>query len=243
MRFALPFSRAQCGAFSCAACIAAFSSFSYAVCAAIYASAVCRSFLMRFALPFARARCGAFSCAVCAAAFGNFSYAVFLMRFAPPPIQTTINFFPHSPSGAFPLAKTPAPWLFLCAFSFALCAAIFVSFSYAVFPIRLALPFSQARCGAFSCAICIATFGNFSYAAFLLRFALPFAAVFLMRLALPFTQMQCGAFSCAVCSVRYCPLKGCLPAALPPAPLRPAGQTRRAPSQKSAPPGHPRPAG
>ena len=84
------------------------------------------TFLMRFALPFARARCGAFSFAqffLCALRYhlrkrGMAPFLmllalplseVFLMRFAPPPVQATINFFPHSPSAAFLLAKIPAP--------------------------------------------------------------------------------------------------------------------------------------
>ena len=102
MRFSLPFSRARCSAFSCAACAAAFRSFSYALCTAAYPNnykllsplvirrfpagenTCTMTFLMRFALPFSQMRCGAFSCAACAATFGSFSYAAFLSRFALP---------------------------------------------------------------------------------------------------------------------------------------------------------------
>ena len=187
------------------------------------------------------------------------------MRFAPPPIQTTINFFPHSPSVAFPLAKIPAPWLFLCGFF--LCALYHHLRQFFLCALHYHL---RKRGVAFSCALCAAICGSFFYAVCASIFASAVWRLFLcclhcrfqqfflcalryhlrtrgvtpvlMRFALPFTQARCAAFSYAVCSVRYCPLKGCLPAALPPAPLRPAGQTRRALSRKSAPPGHPRPA-
>ena len=143
---------------------------------------------MRLALPFSQTRCGAFSCAACIATFGNFSYAVFLMRFAPPPIQTTINFFPHSPSVAFPLAKIPAPWLFLCGFF--LCALYHHLRQFFLCALHYHL---RKRGVAFSCALCATICGSFFYAVCASIFASAVWRLFLCCLHCRFQQFfLCG---------------------------------------------------
>ena len=186
MRFSLPFSRARCSAFSCAACAAAFRSFSYALCTAAYPNnykllsplvirrfpagenTCTMTFLMRFALPFSQMRCGAFSCAACAATFGSFSYAVCaaaypsnykrlsplaIRRFSVGENTCIMTFLMRL---FFRALRCHLRQFFLCGFSFAVCAAIFVSAVWRLFLCCLRRHIRQFFLCGFSFALCAA---------------------------------------------------------------------------------------